>query len=101
MLTSRRVVLSVLCLVLSLAFVSETDGQYLHPKLSEKTTTIHHAVILPAKIEIVKESAKGAEMMIAESEQMSKAVLAAVAETLEQKKIKVIDDPFQPANLDE
>jgi hypothetical protein len=98
---SRRFVLIVLCLVFSLAFVSETDGQYLHPKLEQKTTTIHHAVILPAKIEIVKESAKGSEMMIAESEQISKAVLAAVAETLEQKKIKVIDDPFQPAVLDE
>ncbi|HJP95135.1 MAG TPA: hypothetical protein VJ875_24455 [Pyrinomonadaceae bacterium] len=101
MTNSRRVLLVVLCLIFTFGIAPEINAQYLHPKLQKKTVTIRQAVILPAKIEIVKESAKGSEMMIAQSEEISKAVSAAVLKTLEEKKIGVIKDSFQPADLDE
>src|SRR6266498_70808 len=69
-------------------------AQYLHPKITQKTVTVHSAVILPAKVEITKESAKGSEMMVAESEQANNTVFDAVGQALEQKKINIIKSPF-------
>jgi hypothetical protein len=81
----------------------QAKAQYLHPKISQKTVTVHSAVILPAKVEITKESAKGSEMMIAESEQASNTVFNVVGETLQQKKINLIKSPFdnQPGVMDD
>lgn len=99
--TRMRFGLVSLCIVVCLGVAGEARAQYLHPKLIEKQITIRSAAILPAKVEITKESAKGSEMMVAESEQISIAVLAAVAETLKQKKIGVLEDKFQVAEMDE
>jgi hypothetical protein len=76
----------------------QAHAQYLHPKISQKTVTVHSAVILPAKVEITKESAKGSEMMVAESEQASKAVFDATGQSLQQKKIEIIKSPFDNAS---
>jgi len=73
----------------------QAEAQYLNPKIVEKKITVHSAVILPAKVEITKESSKGSEMMVAESEQTSKTVSEAVGKTLEQKKITVLKSPFE------
>jgi hypothetical protein len=73
----------------------QAQAQYLNPKIAEKTVTVHTAVILPARVEITKESSKGSEMMVAESQQTSKAVSEAVGQTLEQKKITVLKSPFE------
>src|SRR5215467_3903387 len=96
---SVRFVFVVLCCV----FVNydAVEAQYLHPKVVEKKVTIRSAVILPAKVEIVKESAKGQEMMVAESANISGSVTEAVNETLQKKKITVAPNPFEPAAMDE
>src|SRR4051794_11997212 len=69
--TSFRFVFVILCCVFVHYDAAKVEAQYLHPKLVEKKVTIRSAVILPAKVEIVKESAKGQEMMVAESADIS------------------------------
>jgi len=88
--------------VLCCLFAQEdAAAQYLNPKIAEKKVTIRSAVILPAKVEITKESAKGAEMMVAESAQVSGSVTEAVGQALQQKKINVAANPFEPASMDD
>lgn len=82
-----RVLFIVLCSVLA---AQQARAQYLHPKIVEKKVTIHNAVILPPKVELTKESAKGSEMMVAESEQASVQVLGAVEQSLQNKNISVL-----------
>jgi hypothetical protein len=96
---SIRFVFVILCCV----FVNydAVEAQYLHPKVVEKKVTIRSAVILPAKVEIVKESAKGQEMMVAESANISGSVTEAVGQTLQKKKITVAPNPFEAAAMDE
>jgi hypothetical protein len=97
--TSLRFVFVILCCI----FVNydAVEAQYLHPSVKEKKVTIRSAVILPAKVEIVKESAKGSEMMVAESANISGSVMEAVDQTLQKKKITVAPNPFEPAAMDE
>src|SRR6185436_4026808 len=71
------------------------------PKIAEKKVTIRSAVILPAKVEITKESAKGSEMMVAESADISKSVMEAVDGALQGKKINVVPKSFEPAAMDD
>jgi hypothetical protein len=82
-------------------FAANVEAQYLHPKIVEKKVTIHSAVILPAKVEITKESAKGSEMMVAESADISSSVMEAVGQSLQKKKITVAPNPFEAAAMDE
>jgi hypothetical protein len=50
--------------------------------------------MLPAKVELTKVSAKGSEMMVAESEQASIQVFDVVGQILQEKKINVLTSPF-------
>ena len=84
--SARLALLFVCCLLVC----HQAEAQYLNPKIAEKKVTLRSAVILPAKVEINKESAKGSEMMVAESEQTSKSVSEAVGQTLQQKNIAVL-----------
>jgi len=93
-----RFVFIVVCCLLAHANV---DAQYLNTKLVEKKVTIRSAVILPAKVEITKESAKGSEMMVAESADISGNVAVAVEQALTKKNIGVAKNSFEPAALDE
>ena len=88
-------------IILSCLFTANVEAQYLHPKVVEKKVTIHSAVILPAKVEITKESAKGSEMMVAESADISNSVMEAVGQSLQKKKITVAPNPFAATALDE
>jgi hypothetical protein len=99
--TSFRFVFVILCCVFVNYDVAKVEAQYLHPKLVEKKVTIRRAVILPAKVEIVKESAKGQEMMVAESADISSSVMEAVGESLQKKKITVAPNPFEVSAMDE
>lgn len=102
---SIRLFFVLLCCVLAHSQAAEVKAQYLHPKLVEKNVekkvTIRSAVILPAKVEITKESAKGSEMMVAESAQISSSVMEAVGQALQKKKINVAPNSFEPAAMDE
>jgi hypothetical protein len=80
---------------------ADAQAQYVNSKLVEKKVTIHSAVILPAKVEIMKESAKGSEMMVAESADISAKVVEAVGVTLQKKKMNVATNSFDPTAMDE
>ena len=99
--TSVRFVFAMLCCVFAHHAAAEVKAQYLHPKITEKKVTIRSAVILPAKVEITKESAKGSEMMVAESADISGKVVDAVAQALQQKKINIAASPFDPTAMDD
>ena len=96
---SPRITLLFFCCLLA---YGRTEAQYLHPRIIDKKLKVHNAVVLPAKVEIRKESAKGSEMMVAESEQTSKTVSDSVGQTLQEKKITVLKSPFdESAAMDE
>lgn len=98
---SARFVFIVLCCMFAHYDATEVTAQYLHPKLVEKKVTIRSAAILPAKVEITKESAKGSEMMVAESANISRSVTEAVGQVLQEKKINVASNSFEATAMDE
>jgi hypothetical protein len=61
-------------------------AQYLHPKVIAKQTTIRKIVILPAKVNVVRDSMKGPEGMAEESEALSARVEKMLAEVLAAQK---------------
>jgi len=61
-------------------------AQFLHPKIKSKETTIRRVVVLPAKVNVVRDSMKGPEGMAAESDELRARVEAAVAEVLSKQK---------------
>jgi hypothetical protein len=96
-----RIVFIILCGVFAHFHAANVNAQYLNPKVVEKKVTIRSATILPAKVEITKESAKGAEMMVAESAEISGKVTEAVGQALQEKKINVVTNSFDPTAMDE
>ena len=65
-------------------------GQYLHRKVTGKQTQIRSVVMLPAKVEVVRQSMKGPEGMAAESDLLSTRVSQLVSEALATKHITVL-----------
>src|SRR5215217_5400470 len=96
-----RFIFVILCCMLVHYDAAKVEAQYLNPKIAEKKVTIRSAVILPAKVEITKESAKGAEMMVAESADISGTVTESVGQALQLKKISIVTNSFEPAAMDE
>jgi hypothetical protein len=87
----RPVLLLLISLVLGQA---AANAQYLNPKVKSKEKVVRNVVILPPKVEIVRESTKGAEGMIEESAELSGRVAELVAQALQDKKISVLTSPF-------
>jgi hypothetical protein len=82
----------LLCLTFFLAFAASPAtlrAQYLHPKVSGKATTIRKVVLMPAKVEIVKQSMRGPEGMAAESDLLSARVSQLITEALAVKHVSV------------
>ena len=96
-----RFLLPIVCCVLAHSYAAGANAQYLNAKVKEKKVTIRSAAILPAKVEIVKESAKGGEMMVAESADISSKTVEAVRQALQEKKMTVASNSFEPASLDD
>lgn len=96
-----RFVFLILCCTFIHYDAARVEAQYLNPKIVEKKVAIRSALILPAKVEITKESAKGSEMMVAESADISSSVMDAVGQILQQKKITVAPSPFAPAAMED
>lgn len=96
-----RIVFVIVCCMFAHHHAADVKAQYVNPKLVEKKITIRSAVILPAKVEITKESAKGSEMMVAESADISVKVTDAVGNALQQKKISLVPNSFEPTSMDE
>lgn len=85
---SARSVVAKLALVvlLTVSGSHEVRAQFLHPKIKSKETTIRSVVVLPAKVNVVRDSMKGPEGMAAESDELSTRVAAMVAEVLAKQK---------------
>ncbi len=68
-------------------------AQFMHPKIKPKESMIRNVVILPAKVQVVRDSMKGPEGMAAESELLSDRVEKMVAEVLAQKHVTTLSGP--------
>jgi hypothetical protein len=86
--------LKLSCLAFFVLFAAIAPGtlsaQYLHPKITSKETTIRNVVVLPAKVEIVKQSMKGPEGMAAESDLLSTRITQLTTEILAAKHISAL-----------
>ena len=83
---SARSIVFVVMVLLAASGAHEVRAQFLHPKVKSKETTIRRVVVLPAKVNVVRDSMKGPEGMAAESDELSTRVEAMVAEVLSKKK---------------
>lgn len=68
-------------------------AQFLHPKINSRQSTIRNVVILPAKVDVVRDSMKGPEGMAAESELVSARVEKMLAEVLAKKHVTTLGGP--------
>src|SRR5216684_1348796 len=91
--TVRFVSLAFTLVAIAATFTDAAFAQYLHPKISSKQTTVRHIVVLPAKVDIVRDSMKGPEGMGAESEQLSARVTELITGVLAAKHITALTTP--------
>src|SRR5829696_2359172 len=75
-----------LVVLLAVSGSHQVHAQFLHPKIKSKETTIRRIVVLPAKVNVVRDSMKGPEGMAAESDELSLRVQTMVAEVLSKQK---------------
>ena len=87
--SARSIVLKMFALVVLLAasVSQQVQAQFIHPKIQSKETTIRRVVVLPAKVNVVRDSMKGPAGMAAESDELSVRVEKMVAEVLSQQKL--------------
>jgi hypothetical protein len=93
---SRKVrILSAAVLAVLIAVLSPlaARAQFLHPKIKSKQSTIRNVVILPAKVDVTRDSMKGPEGMAAESEELSARVEKMLGEVLAKKQITTLGGP--------
>src|ERR1041385_3617179 len=83
---SGRAIMFTLVVLLTVSGSHPVRAQFLHPKIKSKETTIRHVVVLPAKVNVVRDSMKGPEGMAAESDDLSARVEAMIAEVLSKQK---------------
>ena len=82
----RLLTLGVFILVIAAISPPALRAQFLHPKITAKQTTIRQVVILPAKVNVMRDSMKGPEGMAEESEQLSARVARMLSEVLANQK---------------
>src|SRR6476620_10368375 len=82
----RALIFALTTLVLTTVASQSIQAQFLHPKLQSKETTIRNVVVLPAKVNVVRDSMKGPEGMAAESEELSARVEKVISEVLLKEK---------------
>jgi hypothetical protein len=96
----RTIVFAVTMLLVGLTSQS-TQAQFLHPKIKSKETTIRRIFILPAKVNVVRDSMKGPEGMAAESDELSSRVEEKIAEVLsKQKNVATLPRSSDASNAD-
>lgn len=89
----RMFLIAVAVLMATALLPSTARSQFLHPKVVKKETTIRNVVVLPAKVEIVRDSMKGPEGMAAESEMVSDRVAKMVSDALSKKQVGTLSGP--------
>ena len=100
--SARSIVLKMFALVvlLTAAGPHQVQAQFIHPKIKSKETTIRRVVVLPAKVNVVRDSMKGPEGMAAESDELSVRVEKMVAEVLSKQKNVATLPPATPASAE-
>jgi hypothetical protein len=83
---SNRSAMFVLVVLLTVSGSHQVHAQFLHPKIQSKETTIRRVVVLPAKVNVVRDSMKGPEGMAAESDELSLRVESMIADVLSKRK---------------
>lgn len=81
-----QTIMFAVVILLMVSGLHQVKAQFIHPKIKSKETTIRRVVVLPARVNVVRDSMKGPEGMAAESEQISGRVEAMIAEVLSKKK---------------
>lgn len=66
-------------------------AQKLHPKLKKRETALHTIMLIPAKVSLVKDTVKGGEGMLKESEAIEREAQKLVLDSLTAKGFKVVD----------
>lgn len=84
--TLRLGSLAAFAVLMAMIAASTARAQFLHPKVTSKETTIRKVVVLPAKVNVVRDSMKGPEGMAAESEELSARVEKILTDVLANKK---------------
>jgi hypothetical protein len=77
------------------------QAQYLHPKVSGKEICIRSVVVLPARVEIVKQGMRGPEGMAAESDLLSTQVTQLIIEALTAKHIIALTNMTGSSDADQ
>jgi hypothetical protein len=85
------ITLAVLVLATAMFSAQSARAQFLHPKVSAKQTTIRKVVIMPAKVDVVRDSMKGPEGMGAESEELSARVARLVTAALASRNVAALN----------
>ena len=83
---SRRAIMLALVVLLTASGSHVVHAQFIHPKIKSKQTTIRSVVIMPAKVNVVRDSMKGPEGMAAESDDLSARVESILTEVLSKQK---------------
>jgi len=76
------------------------SAQDLHPKLKNGEKTVRTVLVLPPKVEIVRQGVKGVEGMIKESEEVEEVILKMISNVLNEKNINLAASPFTPQSLE-
>jgi hypothetical protein len=94
-----RALIGVLATLLLIGFASHPiQAQFLHPKVTSKEISVRKVVVLPAKVNVVRDSMKGPEGMAAESDDLSARVEKVIAEVLaKQKNVTTVAPPTAAA----
>src|SRR5215207_2115346 len=100
--SARSIVLQMFALVVlfTVSGSHPVHAQFIHPKIKSKETTIRRVIVLPAKVNVVRDSMKGPEGMAAESDELSSRVETMVAEVLSKKKQVTTLPATLPASAD-
>jgi hypothetical protein len=89
-----------LVVLLTVSGSQQVQAQFIHPKIKSKETTIRRVVVLPAKVNVVRDSMKGPEGMAAESDELSVRLEKMVAEVLSKQKNVSTLPPAAPASAE-
>ena len=81
-----QTIMFALVVLLTVCGSHQVQAQFIHPKIKSKETTIRRVVVMPAKVNVVRDSMKGPEGMAAESDELSLRVEKMVADVLANKK---------------
>ena len=92
-----QTMLFALVILLAVSGSQALRAQFVHPKLKSKETTIRSVVVMPAKVNVMRDSMKGPEGMAAESDELSGRVEAMVTEVLMKQKHVTTLKPAAPS----